>query len=378
MMSRIKGLSLFANVGVAESYLNDVGVDIVIANELLEKRSKFYKHLYPEVDVINGDITNEVVFNDIVRRAKEENVNFIIATPPCQGMSCAGRKDPLDPRNNLITYAVKAIREIRPKYVILENVPRQSKTKIFFDGTYITIPEYVECQLSQEYNFNVHKLINSADYGVPQSRLRYIYLLVKKSENLTWEFPKKEKHIITLSEAIGHLPSLDPDLREVDKRYVFPEFEAKKKQGLEISRWHFPPLSTWKYVEWLMHTPSGKSAFENNVFFPEIDGRRIKGGPQTYKRMHWDKPATTIMSNSNIISAFTTVHPGRAICESDDERLRLYSDARVLSIYELLILSSLPLDWNIPEWASDCLIREVIGEGIPPLLIKKAVAQLNL
>ena len=52
------------------------------------------------------------------------------------------------------------------------------------------------------------------------------------------------------------------------------------------------------------------------------------------------------------------------------------SDARALSIYELLIVSSLPKDWNIPEWASDTLIRQVIGEGIPPLLIKRAVESL--
>ena len=43
----IKGLSLFANVGVAETYLKDVGVDIVVANELLPDRARFYEHLYP-------------------------------------------------------------------------------------------------------------------------------------------------------------------------------------------------------------------------------------------------------------------------------------------------------------------------------------------
>ena len=54
----------------------------------------------------------------------------------------------------------------------------------------------------------------------------------------------------------------------------------------------------------------------------------------------------------------------------------MYSDARTLTIYELLILSSLPTDWNIPDWANETLIRNVIGEGIPPLLIKKAVETL--
>ena len=41
-----------------------------------------------------------------------------------------------------------------------------------------------------------------------------------------------------------------------------------------------------------------------------------------------------------------------------------------------MLLSSLPFNWNIPEWASDTLIRKVIGEGIPPLLIKQIVEEL--
>ena len=93
-------------------------------------------------------------------------------------------------------------------------------------------------------------------------------------------------------------------------------------------------------------------------------------------RMFWEKPATTIMQNSGVISAFSTVHPGRCIVDSVNDELREYSDPRALSIYELIILSSLPLDWNIPKWAKEVLIRKVIGEGIPPLLIKKAVISL--
>ena len=121
----------------------------------------------------------------------------------------------------------------------------------------------------------------------------------------------------------------------------------------------------------MMHTPSGKSAFLNDHFFPQKNGRRVKGAPRTYMRMFWSKPATTIMQNSDVISAFINVHPGRPIIESDDDRERIYSDARTLSIYELLILSSLPKNWNIPDWADEKMIRQVIGEGIPPLFIHK-------
>ena len=78
-----------------------------------------------------------------------------------------------------------------------------------------------------EYIFNKERIVNAKDYGVPQSRQRYIYLLSKKEETVSWEFPAKEDHVITLREAIGHLPSLDPELREPSERWRFPDFEEK-------------------------------------------------------------------------------------------------------------------------------------------------------
>ena len=372
----IRALSLFANVGIAETYLSELGIDVVVANELLEERCKFYNHLYPDVNMIQGDITDDKIFDLVIKSAKNANVDMIIATPPCQGMSCAGKKNPKDPRNFLVYYAVEAIKKIKPRFIILENVPMQQHTKILYNDEYIFIPEYIECELGKWYEINKKRIVNAMNYGVAQSRQRYIYLLTLKSESFHWEFPNENSDIITMKEAIGNLPSLDPCLRDEDERWRFPEYEQKRLEGLKISKWHRPPVHSWKQVEWMVHTPSGKSAFQNNIYYPQTKGRRIKGAPRTYMRMSWDKPATTIMQNSGVISAFSTVHPGRLINNSEIEEERIYSDARALTIYELLILSSLPTDWNIPDWASDTLIRKVIGEGIPPLLIKKAVESL--
>ncbi len=115
----INGASLFANVGIAETYLNEVGINIVIANELLEERAKFYKHLYPNCDVIAGDINNELVYNTLVKKAIDQNVDFVIATPPCQGMSIAGHMSPHDERNSLVKYAVDFIKDVKPRFVLL-------------------------------------------------------------------------------------------------------------------------------------------------------------------------------------------------------------------------------------------------------------------
>ncbi len=376
MSENYRVLSMFSNVGIAETYFEELGFDVKVANELLPERAKFYKHLYPKTDMICGDITDEAIFEEVKASAIKNKVNMIIATPPCQGMSCAGKKDPLDPRNYLIYYAVEMIKAIKPLYVILENVPMQMHTKITHNGKEVLIPEYIESELGGVYFFNSKRIVNSQDYGIPQSRQRYIYLMSQKSQNISWEFPEANEKIITLRDAIGHLPSLDPLVREESERYRFPDYTSKKESGEKVSKWHYPPVHSWKQIEWMMHTPSGTSAFKNEHFFPRKDNRRIKGAPRTYMRMDWNKPATTVLQNSGVISTFSTVHPGRPIVDSSNDKERIYSDARVLTIYELLIVSSLPLDWNIPDWADDILIRKVIGEGIPPKLIATALESL--
>ena len=128
--SRLKGLSLFANVGIAETYFQELGIDILYANELLPERARFYSHVHPYTEMIQGDITDEDTFNKIVEKSIQAGVDFVIATPPCQGMSCAGRKDPHDPRNYLIYYAIEVIKRVKPRFILLENVPMQQHTQM--------------------------------------------------------------------------------------------------------------------------------------------------------------------------------------------------------------------------------------------------------
>ena len=86
-MGKLRGLSLFSNVGVAEAYLKNIGVDILLANELLEDRARFYAEVYPETKMVCGDICDDSLRKSIIDEAVEKNIDFIIATPPCQGMS---------------------------------------------------------------------------------------------------------------------------------------------------------------------------------------------------------------------------------------------------------------------------------------------------
>ena len=371
----VKGLSLFANVGIAETFLKDVGVDVVVANELLEERANFYRHLYPSCDMVQGDIKDSSVYDSVISKSKEKNVEFIIATPPCQGMSYAGHKDPNDIRNALITYVFDAINDLNPKYVLIENVVPQLKTPVTYAGKTMLIPDMIEYLFSDRYQINKRHVLNVETLGVPQCRKRALFLLVNKSLNQTWEIPKGDGSVVTLYDAIGNLPSLDPSIKEKGMtEQIFPEYEEKKKKGLAVSKWHVARQHVWRNVEVMMHTPTGKSAKENSVYYPKNkDGRMVGGSCCAYKRMDWDKPAPTVTTYNHTISSFHNVHPGRL-----DPKTGLYSDARVLTVFELMRVTSLPDDWNIPEWASENLIRQVIGEGIPPLAIKKVVAELAI
>ena len=87
---RLKGVSLFASAGIGETYFKDIGIDIVVANELIERRANLYKAINPETEVVCGDITDKNIFNKIINLCPEK-IDFLLASPPCQGMSVAGK-----------------------------------------------------------------------------------------------------------------------------------------------------------------------------------------------------------------------------------------------------------------------------------------------
>jgi len=337
----LKGVSLFANVGIAETYIEKHNIKIVVANELIEKRAKFYSELYSDCNMICGDITNKEIYNKVLNEAKKNNCDFLLATPPCQGMSVAGKMQEDDPRNSLIKYVVKFIKDLRPSNIIIENVPGVLKTYIEKDGKKIKIVDFIENELKKENYFINYQIVDTADYGTPQTRKRAIFLISNKG---VWKFPIKQKQI-TVKEAIGHLPSL----------------ESGEKSDIP---YHFAKTHNERHILWMKHTPTGQTALNNKVYYPQKEnGTKIKGYSTTYKRIEWDKPAPTITMANGSISSQNNVHPGRLLPNGT------YSDARVLSLKEIFILTGLPDDWKPPKWASENLIRQVIGEGIPPRLI---------
>jgi len=373
-------VSLFANIGVAEACLHELNdVNVVVANEWLQKRANLYQAIYPESEMICGDITEENVYQQILQACIRQNVDTVLATPPCQGMSTAGQKIKFDERNSLVMHAVRLIHDLNPRYVLIENVPDFIITPIMYHGVETLLPNVIHQELDNDYHIDIHT-IDTDNYGVPQTRDRMIILMTRNDMQLRWTLPPIEEHKVTMEDAIGYLPIVDPfvkDLSREDFQHLFPQYEERKQRALAISPWNIPPVHVWRQVRAMMYTPTGKTAFDNEPEYRPIkaDGTFVRGYRNTYKRQNWNTPAYTVTMDNRKISSQNNVHPGRFIGK-DENGHDIYSDARTLTLYELMKIMSLPDDWNVPAKTEEAFLRRIIGEGIPPLFVKKLFAQI--
>lgn len=335
----MKGVSLFCSAGIAETYFKDNKIDIVVASELIKQRCDLHSWLYKDCNTICGDITDPEIFNAVKKATLDTDCKFLLATPPCQGMSSLGKKEyETDKRNYLVFYALDMIDCCDFDYILIENVPKFLKLFFPYKGELRTLLEIVTDKYNNIYNIESF-VLNAKDYGVPQSRPRGFIKLWKKG--LLWSNPLPQKEI-TLREAIGDLPSL----------------ESGQDSGI---KWHYSKTHNEREIVAMKHTPEGRSAFLNEVHYPKkANGERMKGFHNTFARMKWDEPCPARTIQSGNMGGHNNGHPGRL------QKDGTYSDARVLTMRELFIVSSLPADWELPTNVTDSFIRAVIGEAIPP------------
>jgi DNA (cytosine-5)-methyltransferase 1 len=342
---------MFSSAGFGELLLKDIGFTCKVANELVEKRMMIHNFLYPLSKGIYGDITNKDVYDKFKEEFVSSKLDLLIATPPCQGYSLIGKNKNndqmlLDSRNFLIFQVLSFIKEVNPNYILIENVPRFFDMRFPYKNDFLDIESILKLELSEDYIISCD-IYNALDFGIAQDRKRAFIRIYRKG--LSWEDPIKLDKKITLKDAIYHLPSI----------------ESGDTTDL---KWHFGRKHIKSHVECMKHTPTGKTALDNLNFFPKNkNGNKVKAYRASYKRLRWDQPAPTITMRNDAISSQSNVHPGRKLKDGT------YSDARVLSVRELFILSSIPEDLNLPSNISEILIRNLVGECVPPLLLKNII-----
>ena len=364
----MKVLSLFANVGFGEFYFKDHGFDVVVANEMLEDRVKFYKELHPNTSkVICGDICKSSTRESIVDECKKYGpIDLVIATPPCQGMSIANAlKKSDDIRNRLIVYAMDIFEQVGAKYMLIENVPGMINTYINHDSKAVRIIDFINERLPNNYKCNT-KVLNGKHFGTAQSRSRSICLI---SPNGEWEHPHPSDDILRLKDVIGD-------------QNIFPSLESGETSNIP---WHFAGKHNANHINWMKHTPEGETAFGNSVHYPHVieegEKRVIRGFKTAYKRMSWNEPAPTVTMMNGSISSQNNVHPGHKLSDGTQ------SDARVLSVREVLSVCGLPMDCldkfcsinpdgTFKYHYSPNFIRKVLGELFLPKMALSMVMSI--
>lgn len=380
-------VSLFSSAGVGCYGFKEMGFSCIATVELLEKRLKIQR--YNEKCMLSsGYICGDMTQVETKARIFEElqlwedcfglkELDVLIATPPCQGMSVANHKkgDELK-RNSLVVESVKITKEVLPKFFIFENV-RAFLTSVCtdVDGNDKPIQEAIEMNLGGHYNI-LYRVVNFKDYGCPSSRTRTLVIGVRKDvTDLTPYdiFPdvSPEK---TLRETIGHLPPLTT-MGDICPTDIYHNF-----------RKYAPHMEAW-----ISEIGEGQSAFDNTdvTRIPHTikDGAIVynaqKNGDK-YTRQVWDKVAPCIHTRNDILASQNTVHP---------------RDNRVFSIREIMLMMSVPASFRWTDIPVDELnalpvkdkakflkqeemnIRQNLGEAVPTVIFKqiarKILAALN-
>ncbi len=384
-MPKLTYISLFSGAGVGCHGFAMEGFTCVVSNELIQRRldvQRFNNKCKYDSGYLAGDITTPEIQNAILGqmelwRTKEQvnDLDVLIATPPCQGMSVANHKKTKDEikRNSLVTESIRQIEQIRPRVFVFENVAAFLKTPCTdFDDVERPIGEAIEQHLSDKYSISA-KVINFKDYGVPSSRTRTLVVGVRKDLSDQFSplelFPQHSPER-TLREVIGHLPPLN-------------EWGAITDNDIYHSFRTYP-----EYMRrWIRDVPEGKSAFDNKdldlkphrIINGKIVVNQQKNGDK-YMRQCWNKVAPCIHTRNDQLASQNTVHP---------------SDDRVFSIRELMIMMSIPEEFKWTAIPFDELnkltykdkrgflkkeeikIRQSIGEAVPTEIFRRIAANIK-
>ncbi len=381
-MNRLTYISLFSSAGVGCYGFKMEGFECVATNELLSKRltvQKCNNKCKYETGYILGDIlldeTKQKILDQLQLWKEQEqltDLTVLIATPPCQGMSVANHKKKDEhKRNSLVVASLSLIKEIGPKYFVLENVKAFLNTICTdIDGTDKRIQQAINDNLSMNYNIEF-KVLNFKNYGANSSRTRTLVIGVRKDilckpSNLYPEYREES----TIRQIIGDLPSLKT-MGEIYSKDIFH---------------YFRPYSP-EMRRWIEDLKEGECAFNNTdkSKLPHYykNGKKIytkNGNADKYTRQYWDKVAPCIHTRNDILASQNTIHP---------------TDDRVFSIRELMRFMSIPQSFRWTNHSleelnelsftdktkylatNDINIRQSIGEAVPTEIFRQVAEAIK-
>lgn len=334
MGEKIKLIDLFAGVGgLSYGFAEDEFFEIVCANEILPKMARAYELNHPNVKVYNKDIKYFGI-GDIKKdfNLNSSDIDLIVGGPPCQAYSTVGRRLIDDPRGKLFQEYYRILKEINPKVFLFENVKgllSMQRGKLLVE--IISLFESLGYRVS-------YKLLNAVDYGAPQNRERVIIIGTKLNSN--FKFPKithfnpeenqsvlnpNLKPYLKLSEAIGDLP-YSTDNKELFEYNFQPsnDFQKKmRKNAPDKIMDHIPPKNNPDLIKLMKSLPDGGTPID----VPQ-ELRPKSGFANTYSKLWWNKPSTTITRNLSTPSSSRCIHPKapRPLTTREGARIQCFPD----------------------------------------------------
>jgi DNA (cytosine-5)-methyltransferase 1 len=314
-MTKYSVVDLFAGVGgLSYAFSHDDAFDLVMANEIDREISHAYELNHPGVKMLCCDIKK--LTEEEIKKHIKVPVDIVVGSPPCQSFSTLGKRKN-DEKAQLFNDFCRVLRILEPKIFIFENVTgilSMQKGTLFKT----ILDEFSKIGYELKY-----KILNAAEYGVPQIRERVILVGTRGKNN--FEFPPPThgaglKPFVTLADAIGNMPA-----------------------GLCDNT---PPKNADYLKKIMLALPDGGTKFD---LPPEL--RPKSGYGNTYAKLWWNKPSTTITRNFGCVSSSRCIHP---------------RESRALSTREGARLQSFPDDYVF--FGSRSKKNLEIGNAVPPLL----------
>lgn len=343
-MKKYKIVDLFAGAGgISYGFSQLKEFEIVMANEIEPDISKAYTLNYPEVNMLNCDIHD--LTEGVLKEAIGDNViDIVVGGPPCQSYSTLGKRR-MDDRANLFMQYKRVLNILKPRAFIFENVTgilSMEKGNLFRNVQ----KEFADLGYQLKY-----QILNAVNYGVPQQRERVILVGFLGSNPYEYPLPTHGEGLlpyVTLKDALGDLPVLLSG--QTDNHYAgaaendFLKFV--RHNGTTLLTEHSAPKNGQHLIRIMQALGDGQCKDD----LPE-DIRPKSGYGNTYAKLWWERPSTTITRNFACPSSSRCIHP---------------RDSRAMSIREGARLQGFPDDYQF--FGSDGMKRLEIGNAVPPLL----------
>lgn len=353
-MKKLTVIDLFSGAGGLSRGFYDAGYDVLIGTDFDDAALKTFANNHGHAKAVKLDLFNHDNIKVLEDMLKEmgETLDVLVGGPPCQGFSLAGKREEDDERNTLYTAMVKTAATLKPRAVVLENVPGmltlydgKAKERIFRDFEALG------------YNMNV-KVLYAPEYGVPQIRKRAFFVGLLNSEE-KFEYPEpilKEDEFITCEQAISDLPSLVGDTEmslEIIRDYMTEptsEYQKIMRQNSDRAYNHYPTNHAQKTIDHIALVPDGGKYTD---LPPELVGNFKYH--ESLHRYNSKKPSLTIDTGHR-----THFH---------------YKWNRIPSVRENARLQSFPDDFIF--YGSKQQQYKQVGNAVPPLLGKAIATKLK-